>query len=237
LSASAAGAGRPAPDRAAPGADTRESASAVAERLASQHFAAQHEASVDLTAVEIAQLDPFLRSVLFTDGTVSRTLEAQALAHVAVDALEQDSTAAPARIARYLEIEQTDGCLRRRVVMTIAGTPPSVWAESYLVPGRLPGAFLARLDGDEQGIGGSLQQLKLESRRELLWFGLGPLPPWALDAAPKTALTRVYRVLTEGLPALLISESFAVTMRDGLYCLTSSTAAQADADTDAANGR
>src|ERR1700677_3117525 len=89
LSASAPNPGNAGPGTPAPSADTRESPSAVAERLASQHFAAQHEASVDLTAVEIPQLDPFLRSVLFTDGTVSRTLEAQALAHVAVDAVEQ----------------------------------------------------------------------------------------------------------------------------------------------------
>ncbi len=193
----------------------------VADRLAGLHFTAQHEAAADLDGVDITQLDAFLRSVLFTDGTVSRALEAHTLTDVAVEAVEQAPSPAPERIARHLRVQEGEECVRRRVVMRIGGAGVSVWAESHVVPRRMPPDFLALLEEDPQGIGGSLQQLKLESWRELLWFGLGPPPPWADGAAPDAVtLTRAYRVLTQGAPALLICEAFAVELRAGLYHLT-----------------
>ncbi len=183
----------------------------VADRLAERHFTAQHESSRSLEGVDIRDLDPFLRGLLFTDGTVSRALEAHTLSTVAVEPVEQTRAAAPAPVARHLEIADGADCVRRRVVMRIAGPGPSVWAESYVVPERLPREFLPALSGDAQGIGGSLQQLRLESARELLWFGLGEPPAWSPEVSPAArTLTRCYLILTGGRPALLISEAFAL---------------------------
>jgi chorismate-pyruvate lyase len=193
--------------------------------LVGTHFIAQHDKPSELDAVDIAELDPFLRGVLFTDGTVSRALEAHTLCDVVVNTIEQTPGPVPASVAQQLELQATDHCLRRRVVMTIGQLQPSVWAESYLAVQRMPRQFIDQLDGNPQGIGGSLQQLKLESRRELLWFGIGPLPAWARHGDPSPgalALTRCYRVLTRGLPALLICESFALQHRSGVYHLTGS---------------
>jgi chorismate-pyruvate lyase len=194
----------------------------LAEHLAGLHFSAQHEAT-ELREAQITQLDPFLRGLLFTDGTVSRALEAHTLRAVAVEPIEQEPGPTPARVARHLELGDGEECLRRRVRMKIGGARlAAVWAESFVAPQRLPAAFLTRLSNDSQGIGGSIQQLKLESRRELLWFGLGAPPTWAGDATPvMTTLTRAYRVVTQGLPALLICEAFAVEMRSRQYHLTS----------------
>jgi chorismate-pyruvate lyase len=209
---------RPGPgDAEATASDPRAT---VGQRLASVHFTAQ-EASNGLASVQITQLDAFLRALLFTDGTVSRTLEAHTLSHVSVEALEQEPCPLPAPIAGHLDVTPAEGCLRRRVIMRIARARPSVWAESYVVPRRLPREFLVRLSGDPRGIGGSLQQLKLESRRDLLWFGLGRRPDWAGADTPATpVLIRVYRVLIHGLPALLICESFSIEMHSGLYRMT-----------------
>jgi chorismate-pyruvate lyase len=199
----------------------------VAQSLVGTHFTAQPDTPSELSPVDIAQLDPFLRGVLFTDGTVSRALEAHTLCEVVVNTVEQTPGPVPAPVAQQLELQPTDHCLRRRIVMTIGQLQPSVWAESYLAMQRMPQQFIAQLDGNPQGIGGSLQQLKLESRRELLWFGIGPLPAWAkhTDAASPgaLALTRSYRVLTHGLPALLICESFALALHSGVYHLTGSS--------------
>ena len=199
----------------------------VAARLGEFHFTAQREIAKDLREVQITQLDPFLRGLLFTDGTVSRALEAHTLARVSVQTVGQDPSFATGRVARHLGVQPTEECIRRRIVMKIGTTTEvSVWAESYLVPHRLPPEFLAQLDGNSQGIGGSLQQLKLESRRELLWFGLGQTPTWAPASAPDTTtLTRVYRMVTDGQPALLICEAFAVELRSGLYHLIASAPA------------
>jgi benzoate-CoA ligase family protein len=233
---------QPAPPRTHPPpsrprrAPTRTAIVTVAEQLGELHFTAQHEASKDLRELQITQLDPFLRGLLFTDGTVSRALEAHTLARVAVETVEQSPGPAPDRIACHLHVEPADECIRRRIVMkTGTTTEVAVWAESYLVPHRLPAEFLTQLDGNSQGIGGSLQQLKLESRRELLWFGLGKPPTWADAETPTTTtLTRVYRMVTDGLPALLICEAFAVELRAGLYHLSASidAAAQMSADAD-----
>jgi chorismate-pyruvate lyase len=192
------------------------------------HFTAQHDTPSELSTVDIAELDSFLRGLLFTDGTVSRALEAHTLCEVKVNTVEQTPGPVPAPVAEQLQLAPTDDCLRRRVVMTIGQLAPSVWAESYLAMQRIPQQFITQLNGNPQGIGGSLQQLKLESRRELLWFGIGPLPAWALhtdtSAPDALALTRCYRVLTHGLPALLICESFALQLRSGVYHLTGSSA-------------
>jgi chorismate-pyruvate lyase len=196
----------------------------VADQLAKLHFTLQHEASPDLRDIEIEALDPFLRGLLFTDGTVSRALEAQTLSQVRVEPVEQVSAAVPEPLARYLGVEENTSCIRRRVTMHIADTHLAVWAESYLIPDRLPSDFAALLGASPQGIGGSLQKLQLESWRELLRFGLSSAPEWA-DAAtsPTPTLTRLYRIITHGLPALLISETFAIEPHSGLYRLIGSS--------------
>jgi chorismate-pyruvate lyase len=192
----------------------------VGDRLAGLHFSAQHEAG-ELGEVEIEELDPLLRGLLFTDGTVTRALEAHTLAPVSVEAVEQGPVLElPGPVARHLQAQDGEECLRRRVVMRIPDTPLCVWAESYLLPHRLPADFLELLGRSPHGIGGSLQQLRLESWRELLWYGLGTSPEWAgADDGERTALTRFYRVITGGQPVLLISEAFAVEKRDGLFRL------------------
>jgi chorismate-pyruvate lyase len=154
---------------------------------------------------------------------VSRALEAHTLLPVAVETVEQVATTTSGLNARYLAGAEGEECVRRRVVITIAGREPSVWAESYLIPKRLPPEFLPVLGDSPQGIGGSLQQIGLESWRELLWFGLGEQPAWSPGGAPGgPVLWRFYRVITGGLPALLISEAFATEMRGGVYRLSGS---------------
>lgn len=208
------------------GASSSDRQIAVADRLAMLHFTMQNvETAADLQDVEVMALDPALRSLLFTDGTVTRALEVQTLSRVAVDVVHQSPAPAPARAAHCLEVKEATICLRRRVVMRIAArTTPTVWAESYIVPERLPADFVGTLDSTPHGIGGSLEQMRLECRRELLWFRLGASPRWAhAPTAPVTALVRAYRIIAKGSPVLLISEAFAVEMRSNFYHLAGAT--------------
>lgn len=188
------------------------------DRLARLHFTRQHSADAQLSRVPIGALDPLLRSLLFTDGTVTRALEAQTLARVAVDVLEQTRAPLPSHAADYLEAEPDADCLRRRVAMSTSGSRPAVWAESHILLERLPSDFMELLDRSSHGIGGSLERSHLESRRELLWFGLGVPPSWAVrGTSPGSALVRLYRIFTDDRPALLICEAFAVERRLGVY--------------------
>lgn len=197
----------------------------VAERLVDCHFLLQHAKSPYLADLDIVGLDPFLRELLFTDGTVSRALEAHTLSRVTVTPVEQVTEHVRQPAAGYLAVAEGRECLRRRVTMHLADTHLAVWAESYIVPGRLPARFAATLADTPQGIGGSLQRLKLESSRELLCFGLAAPPAWAQPDASVSALTRVYRIVTQEQPALLITEHFALQRRFGRYQLVGSPGA------------
>jgi chorismate-pyruvate lyase len=197
--------------------------SVVGDRLADLHFTLQHEHAPDLDDIEIASLDPFLRVLLVTDGTVTRALEAYTLSRVTVEPVDQCAVEMPALVASYLGMQEGADCIRRRVTMNIANKHLAVWAESYLVPERLPSDFVGLLGASSHGIGGSLQQMHLESWRELLRFGLSSPPQWASsDAAMTATLTRRYRIITQGLPAMLISETFAIELHAGLYRLVGS---------------
>lgn len=190
--------------------------------LTERYFTLQDERPEDLRDIELLALHPDLRTLLFTDGTVTRTLEVQTLSRVTVEVTAQSTCPAPDSIAVHLQTPPDSETVRRRVTIGLESpAKPAIWAESYLLPERLPGGFIGLLDGTPDGIGESLQRIRLEGWREMLWFGLDSPPSWdpmASHLAP-IFITRLYRVMTDGRPALLIAESFAVEPREGLICL------------------
>ncbi len=118
--------------------------------------------------------------LLFTDGTVTRTLEAQTLSPVSVDVVSQCRIPASEAIAPHLAVESGMEVVRRRVRIGVGEPPlPTIWAESHMVPNRLPEDFLSALDDASDGIGGSVQQVQLESWRQMLWFGFDRVPEWS----------------------------------------------------------
>ncbi len=196
----------------------RGAAEGLTTGLLRQHFLMQDERPAGIGDVEIAALDPFLRGLLFTDGTVTRALTLQMLAPVAVERLGQDEVKIAAAAAACLEAEAGGNAIRRRVRIG-TGMAPLLWAESHILPERLPPGFMGLLDGAPDGIGQSLQRVALESSRELLWLGRDQPPAWT-GAAPGTEIvSRQYRIVSERRPAILIRESFAVATRAGTVCL------------------
>lgn len=192
---------------------------ATAAGFVQRHFLMQEERPREVREVDVSALDPFLRSLLFTDGTVTRALAAQTLAPVAVDRISQAEVfPLPDDVGGYLEAGSEEGAIRRRVAIAVgASAPATIWAESFILPDRLPPGFLGLLDGAPDGIGQSLQRIALESYRELLWFGLDAAPEWA---APRPGpgdetIRRLYRIVSGRQASILISESFAVERRDG----------------------
>jgi chorismate-pyruvate lyase len=190
--------------------------------LEQRHFALQSERPQRLSDVALGALEPTLRSLLLTDGTVARALEALALERVTVKVVTQANRPLPSAAAEPLETHTGENSVHRRVeIGTVKNPMPLIWAESHILPQRLPENFLKVLDNAPEGIGESLQQVRLESCRDLLWFGLDTPPGWSTAArAPSSeAITRCYRVTAGGRPCLLISESFAVERHAGGYRL------------------
>lgn len=193
-----------------------------AQDLVRRHFLMQEERPSCIQEAQIRRLDPFLRSLLFTDGTVTRALAAQTLAPVTVSRLGQAEVRVPNEVARYLEADFEEISIRRRVSIAVgAAAPPTLWAESYILPDRLPLGFLGLLDGAPDGIGQSLQRIALESYRELLWFGFDTTPGWAAasPASRKRTVRRLYRIVSDSHASILISENFATEQRAGVYHL------------------
>ena len=190
----------------------------IANELAQRVFVRQDERPAHLRPLDITALDPFLRSLLFADGTLTRALEAQMLSRVSVLVLDQSSLPIPAESAPWLAITPLEESIRRRVVITIESQPACVgYAESYLVPQRLPPEFVLAIRSETDGIGETLQQLRLETRRELLWFGLGGAAGWTWVSSSDDVLVRVSRLIVDNRPAILITEGFLVEPRDGGY--------------------
>lgn len=192
------------------------------DALTRRHFACHDSRPEHLRGIELTEMDPFLRGLLFTDGTVTRTLEVKALSRVSVNVIGEARSPLAAEAAEHLEAPEGAEAVRRRVVIGPEGAEaPAIWAESHLLPDRLPPEFLAVLEKSPDGIGGSLQRVELESWREMLWYGLDRSPAWSFVAprAPAPVLTRLYRVIAGGRPALLISESFAIERGGEIYGL------------------
>jgi chorismate-pyruvate lyase len=187
--------------------------------LVGRYFAMQEERPEQLHEVAIDALDPFLRGLLFTEGTVTRALSAQVLAPVAVEPLSQATAALPGEVAGWLELPAGEEAVRRQVSIGVGEpTIPVLSAESFLVPDRLPPGFLGLLDAAPDGLGQLLQRFSLESSRELCWFGLDEAPAWAPRAGRPT-LQRLYRIVSGGQPAILIGEHFEVEEHRGTYHL------------------
>lgn len=186
------------------------------------HFTLQPDRPPHFGEVDLTQVGPALRMLLFTDGTVTRTLEAQTLSPVTVDVVSQDRLPAPASITPHLAVASETEVVRRRVRIGV-GEPsaPVIWAESHMAPNRLPDDFLNALDDASDGIGGSVQQVQLESWRQMLWFGFDGVPEWSGTdtSGNQMAISRLYRMIAGGKPVLLISETFTVRQRTGKYHL------------------
>ncbi|MCC5794282.1 MAG: DUF98 domain-containing protein [Chromatiales bacterium] len=161
--------------------------------------------------VEVARLTPWQRVLLVADGTVTRLLEAWALEPVSV------------RLVRQRQVERSlqddwlgspfDGPVIERTVILSGATSGRffLYAESLILPGRLPAGLQDALSGSSGGLGQILDAAAVESRREGLWFGRlrrDGLPEEAAMASEGEFLARCYRLLVGGRPAMRITEYF-----------------------------
>jgi chorismate-pyruvate lyase len=168
----------------------------------------------DVREVAPGSLDPAMRFHLFSDGLVTRAVEARTLRRVTTRVVDQRPAAMPDEVACALSIDAGACSLRRRVVMSLGGGPgrsrPFAYAESYHLPERLPGSFLDAL-ASAGGIGHALQESCAESRRDLLWLGARLPPSWAGGLGDRECVVRTYRVVLDGRPAIHVLEGLRLS--------------------------
>lgn len=174
-------------------------------------LAEQEARPANLMPVDPARLSPYQRALLVTDGTVTKFLEAYKLEPVQVVLLAQE-TQALAKDSRWLEAPAGTDVISRQVVLRGADSGVLyVYASSRLVEGRLPAFVRERLTEDPHGIGHILLESRLETFREVLWYGQERLarPPRAFGHLAGARFTsRTYRIFAGGRPLMLINETF-----------------------------
>lgn len=169
-----------------------------------------------LKPLHLATLEPFLRGLLLDDRVVTHTLGDHALAEVIVKIEEQREVAVDLPIASLLEVEAGSPGVRRRVSIYVGQSPtPTLLAESFVVAERLPPEVVASLATSGKGIGEVLDDMKVPTRRELVCLGASDHVPWRPRPDLGPAAVRLYRILANGLPAILIKEAFLVEVGAG----------------------
>lgn len=168
-----------------------------------------------LTDIELTQLTPFQRALLVTDGTVTRFIENYTLSPVEITLLHQEGqTLSDGHI--WLELPCGEEVVLREVLLQTPVTEDCeqcihAYAISEIVPHRLPKRLWDGVTSGEQGLGRLLLTSRLETRRELLWWGIEralSLPDAIKHLETEPFLNRTYRIVTSGTPLMLITEKF-----------------------------
>ena len=176
-------------------------------------FVAQFAKPTDLEEINLSQLTSFQRALLVIDGTVTQFIEAYAFSPIEVVLLHQETQTLSTDHV-WLDAEKGTEVVFRQVVLQTERNEdqqPTVhaYATSIIVLDRIPQIIREGLTVKGQGLGRLLQHSGLESRRDLLWWGLKrpkDLPEALLHLEGKPFLSRTYRVVTDGQPIMLINE-------------------------------
>lgn len=175
---------------------------------------AQVEKPAHLKDINLRTLTPYQRALLTIDGTVTKFIEAYVMEPVMVKLLEQDMREIEARHP-WLEIDAGTPVITRQVVLEGKYSKRLyAYAVSLLVHDQLPEPVREDLKVHPQGIGRVLIKNRLETRREVLWYGrenLEELPEGVRHRTDGRFISRTYRVVCSGNPFMLINEKFPMT--------------------------
>jgi len=160
---------------------------------------------------DLAELAPFLRVLLVTDGVVTRILEAYFNEPIAVDVLSHSEERSD-RAHPEIEAHVGDQILSRRVILRGRVTRrPYVYAASIVLSNCLPAQVRRGLVEERKGIGELLSAGRLETYRELISVRRRAAAEHALHLDMErhaAVVSRCYRIHLHGRPAMLIEEIF-----------------------------
>lgn len=178
-------------------------------------FIAQANRPPSLKDINITRLTPFQRALLITDGTVTRFIEAYKLSPVQVILLYQ---ARRTLRNEHVWLKHPTGgkIFAREVILQTPSTDNQTpnthaYAVSQIVYERLPKNVVEGLEAGFEGLGALLQNSKLETRRDLLWWGIERvtgLPSSIAHFEGQLLINRTYRIVANGNPLMLITEKF-----------------------------
>jgi len=178
-------------------------------------FIAQFARPAGLSSVNLRALTPFQRALLVIDGTVTKFIEAYVMEPVRARIIGHEWHRLSAGHT-WLEADAGTTVIAREVVLE-GEYSATLYAHalSLIVPDRLPEAAREQLTENPGGLGRILLDIRLESRREVLWYGREMSKEVSRDLSEAIrsrmtggCLTRTYRIITSGRPVMLIHERF-----------------------------
>ena len=177
-------------------------------------FIAQFARPTHFEPINLKSLTPFQRALLATDGTVTQYIEAYTMRPVSVLPVHQETRPLSAYHI-WLEAPRGAEAIFREVIIQAGGlnAPPTfyAYATSIIVIDRLPRLVRDGLNGEGKGLGALLLRSQVETRRDLLWYGLErmeTLPSQIAHRVGEPFISRTYRIVAHGAPMMLINERF-----------------------------
>lgn len=156
--------------------------------------------------LNVQDLPPLLRTLLVTDGTVTKVLEAYFWEPVNVESVEQQLETATAPIDT-LGIEKGETYLRRDVRLRGSESGDTyVWAHSIVRTRELPADITRELIEGRIGIGQLLRTKGLETYREIIDVFEEN------NADAEKCIGRTYRIYLHDVPAITVTEQFPVAL-------------------------
>ncbi len=195
--------------------DTSSTRHASVNNSVKELFIAQSDRPATFKDISLNRLTAFQRSLLVADGTVTRFIEAYKLSPVQVVLLSQARRTLHNEHI-WLGLPTGGSIIAREVVLQSPSTEfktPNIhaYAVSQIVYGRLPNIVVEGVDAGINGLGVLLQHSRLETLRDLLWWGIERvkgLPSSIAHLEGQPFLCRTYRIIANGKPLMLITEKF-----------------------------
>jgi chorismate-pyruvate lyase len=174
-------------------------------------FAAQSSKPDTLRDVNLRALSPFQRALLVIDGTVTKFIEAYTMQPVEIIRLHQRIQNLPVDHI-WLEAQRGVAVVAREVLLRGKYNQRLyAYAASLVIPDRLGEAENEKLEIEGEGLGRILNQNRLETYRDILWYGkedLSSLPLAIGNLVGQAFLSRTYRIIARGKPIMFINEKF-----------------------------
>lgn len=177
----------------------------------SKRFAAQFAKPTELGPVNLRALTPFQRALLVIDGTVTRFIEVYTLEPVETIRINQVRFHID-EDNQWLDVQKgAEVGLRRVYIKGKISDALYVYAHASVALDRIPKEIRKRLEIQGESLGRVINDNRLETRREVLWYGkehLDDLPEAVRELCDGSFLSRTYRIIHEGKPIALINEKF-----------------------------
>jgi len=164
--------------------------------------------------VHFRNMNPFLRALLVTDGTVTKLLEAYLWEPVCVERLFHQEIRLKTDLP-MLELKAGDSVLQRHVRLRgVESRRVYTYAESYVKIDLLETELQDDLRAGKLGMGELLRDRRLETYREILSFWeeqTGELGSNMELSSDELLYCRCYRIFVSGRPVIQIVEKLPVT--------------------------